>query len=202
MRLLRRLRGEERGYSLIELLVVLVILGVVIGGLTTVFVSGSKAELDMNMRFQAQQNARLALGRLRSDIHLAGCATVTSGTTLALYATPSTSACTGTPTATWCTAADQDALALGIANRFALFYGPGTTCDASAFYASRYTASTRLVAGYLTQGSIFTLNVPTTGSKQRTSVALDIRVSTHRTNANLDLYRLQDTIVLRNSPQA
>jgi len=39
--------------------------------LTTLFVSGSRAELDQSNRFQAQQNARLALDKLRREIHCA-----------------------------------------------------------------------------------------------------------------------------------
>ena len=50
---------NEGGYTLVEMLVVMAILGVVISGLTTIFVSGSHAELDLNRRFQAQQQARL-----------------------------------------------------------------------------------------------------------------------------------------------
>ena len=61
----------EHGYSLVELLVTMVILGVVLSGLTTVFISGSSAEVNLDLRAQGQQNARLALDRLRVDIHCA-----------------------------------------------------------------------------------------------------------------------------------
>ena len=49
-----RLLLAERGYSLIEMLTVLVIMGVVMTSLTTVFVQASNSETDMNNRFQAQ----------------------------------------------------------------------------------------------------------------------------------------------------
>ena len=55
-----RLRGE-RGYTLVEMLTVLVIMSVVITSLTTVFVQASNSETDMNNRFQAQLTAKLAL---------------------------------------------------------------------------------------------------------------------------------------------
>ena len=54
---------------MIEMLVVCLILGVVLTGITTVFVSGSHAELNLNNRFQAQQAARLALDAMRTDAH-------------------------------------------------------------------------------------------------------------------------------------
>ena len=65
-RMLRRLSGE-RGYSLVET--------AdrdgdprpsIMAGSTTLFVQGSNAEIDMNNRFQAQQNARLALDKLQA----------------------------------------------------------------------------------------------------------------------------------------
>jgi prepilin-type N-terminal cleavage/methylation domain-containing protein len=66
---LRRLLADERGYSLIELLQVTIILGVVMAALTALFVQASNAELDMNRRFQAQQEARVAVDRMRREIH-------------------------------------------------------------------------------------------------------------------------------------
>jgi prepilin-type N-terminal cleavage/methylation domain-containing protein len=52
----RRLRRDE-GYTLVEMLTVLVIMGVVMASLTTVFVSASNAELDQNNRFQSRPRA-------------------------------------------------------------------------------------------------------------------------------------------------
>jgi prepilin-type N-terminal cleavage/methylation domain-containing protein len=49
---LPRLRGE-RGYTLVEMLTVLVIMSVVMTSLTTVFVHASNSETDMNNHFQA-----------------------------------------------------------------------------------------------------------------------------------------------------
>jgi prepilin-type N-terminal cleavage/methylation domain-containing protein len=67
----RRLVACERGYTMIELLMVTVILGVVLTGLTTLFVQASNAELQMNKRFQAQQEARVAIDKMRREIHCA-----------------------------------------------------------------------------------------------------------------------------------
>ncbi|MFI5054438.1 MAG: PilW family protein, partial [Acidimicrobiia bacterium] len=68
MRLLNRLR-DERAYTLVEMITVMLIMSIVMTGISTVFVQGSNAELDMNNRFQAQSNARLALDTLRRDVH-------------------------------------------------------------------------------------------------------------------------------------
>lgn len=79
LKLVRRGDGEA-GYSLVELMVVMVILATVLTALTTLFVSGTRAELDANRRFQAQQDARLALERLRREAHCASAITTPSGT--------------------------------------------------------------------------------------------------------------------------
>ncbi len=67
-KLRHRLAGQA-GYSMLELLMVMVILGTVIGALTTLFVQASNAEFDMNRRFQAQQAARVAIDKMRREIH-------------------------------------------------------------------------------------------------------------------------------------
>lgn len=56
---------------MIELLQVTVILGVILSALTALFVQAMNAELDMNRRFQAQQDARIAVDRMRREIHCA-----------------------------------------------------------------------------------------------------------------------------------
>ncbi len=92
----RRLAGLERGYTLLELLTVMSILGVIVGALVTLFMratnaeldmnrrfqAATNAELDMNRRFQAQQSARIAVDRMRREIHCASqiSPTGTSGT--------------------------------------------------------------------------------------------------------------------------
>jgi prepilin-type N-terminal cleavage/methylation domain-containing protein len=70
-RRVRALAREEGGYTLFELLTVLAIMGIVLAGLTTSFTAGLSAEAGTIRRAQAQQNARLALDRMRIDIHCA-----------------------------------------------------------------------------------------------------------------------------------
>src|SRR5439155_24546271 len=79
-----RLRGsevemrDERGYTLIEMLTVLVIFGTVMSALMVLFVQGTGAEVDMNNRFQAQQDARLALDKIRREVECASAVPVSS----------------------------------------------------------------------------------------------------------------------------
>jgi len=129
-RLLRRVRREE-GYSLIEMLTVMAIMGVVMSSLTTVFVTASNSETDMNNRYQAQLTARLALDTMRREVHCAKVATpanagATSSVTLTLSWTQSdgtTFNCkTGSGFVTWCTRNVAT-------NRYALYRVVGSTCS-------------------------------------------------------------------------
>ena len=65
----RRARSAEDGFTLPELLVVLTIIGIVLGGLTQLFTSAVKSATDQTRRVDAQQDARIALDRLRREIH-------------------------------------------------------------------------------------------------------------------------------------
>jgi prepilin-type N-terminal cleavage/methylation domain-containing protein len=75
-RLRRRVTGQA-GYTMLELLMVMAILGTVVGALTTLFIQATNAEFDMNRRFQAQQAARVAIDRMRREIHCASTITPT-----------------------------------------------------------------------------------------------------------------------------
>lgn len=77
------LRAND-GFTLIELLVALIILGVVMGGLTQLFVSALRSETDQTNRVGAQQDARLALEKLRREIHCASGVSSPSATSLTI----------------------------------------------------------------------------------------------------------------------
>ncbi len=51
------------GYTLVELLIVMAILGVILGGIGGALVSGQRAQNDTNARVAAQGAARTALDR-------------------------------------------------------------------------------------------------------------------------------------------
>ena len=66
-----RLRSEE-GYTLIELLVVLAVLGLVLAPLASSFTSAMNSQTSQTRHEASYMNARLALQRMRLDIHCAG----------------------------------------------------------------------------------------------------------------------------------
>jgi prepilin-type N-terminal cleavage/methylation domain-containing protein len=177
LRLLRVVRGE-RGFSFIELLVTMAIMGVVLGGLTTIFVSGSKAELDLNQRFQAQANGRVALDKIRVEAHCASTATTTgSSVTLTM---PTGCRTASNTTVTWCTSQVG-----GSATRYALYrYQGAGTCTGGVQWAD-----------YLTQASAFTYTQQSTSSLAKLRAYLPINLAPGKKRT----YALQDDIYLRNS---
>jgi prepilin-type N-terminal cleavage/methylation domain-containing protein len=74
--------GAEGGFTIIELLIAMVILTIIMATLTSVLVSASHTQIDVNKRFQAQQNDRTGLDKLRREIHCANAVTDTSGNSL------------------------------------------------------------------------------------------------------------------------
>src|SRR5689334_4164722 len=100
------------------MLTVMVIMSIVFAGITDIFVSGSKAQTDQDNRFQAQLTTRLALDKIRRDIH---CASSISNYTTS-FATMNISTCTG-GNVSWCTAA-----VAGYSNRYRIYRQLGTSC--------------------------------------------------------------------------
>jgi Tfp pilus assembly protein PilW len=162
----------------------MVILSIVLASLTTVFISGSSAEASLNRRFQAQQNARMGLDRIRTDIH---CASAAQAQTINTY--PGLKLAVGnclaaTPTISWCAV-----LVTSTPPRYALYRSTttgATTCTST-------DAARLLVADYLTTSSAFT----TATVAQR--VGVDFKVSVNPTSSTLEVYELTDSIVTRNA---
>ena len=181
---LRPLRRDERGVTLVEQLVTMSILGLVVGALVTLFVSGSKAEFDLNLRYRAQQEARVALDAFRVDVHNACQASVSSGIAVTLMTVDQTNTsfpCTVT-NSTWCTS--------GSGSRYGFYRVSG------AGACNSVTGSQR--ADYLTSGSIFS-TVSAVGLLPK--VAIDMTVAIDPTVSRL-MYHLQDAIVVRNAARA
>jgi prepilin-type N-terminal cleavage/methylation domain-containing protein len=186
-RLLRVVRGEA-GYSMAELLVVMVILGTVLTGLTTAFVGGSKAEVDLNRRVQAQIQAAGALDRLRRDVHCASSASI-AGATMTL------SGC-GTGSVDWSAAASSSCTATG----YTLYALSRTFNSFTKKYADCLTSSSIAGCPPLSQPCIFSYIAPVAG----TSLAKVRAVITTSVNPakSVEIFQLQDDIVMRNSVRA
>jgi prepilin-type N-terminal cleavage/methylation domain-containing protein len=183
---LRRRLASERGYSLIELLVTLSILGLIMSGLTVVFVSGSSAEKRLNDRFRAQSNARIAIDRMRRELR-SSCGTGTANTNLVQFAfSTNCSGGTVTPTVTWCTA--------GSGSRYALYRVASSTATC--------TGGVQLI-DYLTSGSVFTYTAKNTpdGSFTLPRVHVDLQLNVTPSDTR-NRFRLVDDIVLRNSARS
>ena len=185
MSAIRRILRAERGYTLIEMLIVLSIMTTVMAGLTTLFVQGSNAELDMNNRFQAQLNARLALDKLRAEVHCASTASPSGSSTSVTITLPTyngAAVCkTGSGQFTWCTR--QIA-----ASRYGLYRVPGTTCSGGVKWAD-----------YLTTGTVFNFVPQSTSSLAKLGVDFPVNV---RPSKTVELYELKDDIVLHNSTRS
>jgi prepilin-type N-terminal cleavage/methylation domain-containing protein len=188
-RLLRTLRAE-RGYSLVEMLIVLSIMSVVMGALTTLFVQASNAELDMNNRFQAQQEARLALDKMRREVHCGQIATP-AGQSSSVTITLPTYCKTGSGSITWCTRNIST-------NRYGLYRIVGSTCSGGVKWADYLvpTSTAPVCSGAL---CIFTYTAQSTSSLAKLHVDYPVNVKPAK---SVELYELIDDIVLRNSSRS
>jgi prepilin-type N-terminal cleavage/methylation domain-containing protein len=192
----RALVRDEQGFSLIELLTALAILLTVMVTLTTLMVSATKSEVDLTQRVQAQQEARLALERIRHEIHRAckaehmtlatGTPTTPAGAHSNVRLTPPVSfGCPSTtdPTTaiTWCMA--------GSGSRWVVrrVVGTPTSCTGG-----------RAEADYITSDAVFMLQHPS-GSLMKLKVNFPVDLDPADGKR---AYRLEDNLVLRNSTRA
>jgi hypothetical protein len=170
-------------------------------------VAGTKAEVDLSNRFQAQQNARLALDTLRREIHCADSVSPTtippaaSSISITLGAFCPTNTSGGTATVTWCTQrilANGTPSASSTINRWGLWrYFPGPTGGAVNCGLSGGGTGGSKKADYLTSANAFTAYNPS-GSGVRATLGIDLPVDVNPSSA-VGRYELQDNIVLRNS---
>jgi prepilin-type N-terminal cleavage/methylation domain-containing protein len=178
-RLTRALLGQECGYSLVELITTMGILGVVMASLGSVMVSATKADFRMNQEFQAQTQARTALDRFRREGHAACRAEPTGATNLITLTFLTSGACptSGGKQVSWCTVANGS-------NRYGLFRAAGATCDGSAVK----------VADYLTAANAFDYQ---TTLERRPKIAISLPVNPFPSQTR-GTYRLDGDVVLRN----
>jgi prepilin-type N-terminal cleavage/methylation domain-containing protein len=77
----RRRLAAEGGFTLIELLITLILMSIVMGAITTSFSTAFVGEARAIAEATNEENARLALNRLRMDIHCAQAVTASPGVT-------------------------------------------------------------------------------------------------------------------------
>ncbi len=187
---------RQEGMSLVELLVVMVVLLIVLASLTGAFVSALHAQVDQTRRFDAQENARQALDRMRKDIHCAHGVTDpgdndSGGETIVLTETNTTGTAecpglilTGASSVQWCTIP-----VAGATNRYQLYRenDVDNACDGDA--------STFMV-DYLTRADLWAS--PTCVSGQYPTVEVSMPVAIDPVNHPESGYTLGDEIALRN----
>jgi prepilin-type N-terminal cleavage/methylation domain-containing protein len=185
----------EGGFTLIELLVVMIVLLAVLAPLTASFVSAQTAQVDQTRRFDAQENARTALDRMRKDIHCAHGVTDpyandSGGYTIVMTETNTSGEAecpgllqTNASGVQWCTIPVG-----GATDRYQLYRenDPDRECTGSA--------STFMV-DYLTRPDIWASPTCISGQYPTVEVTLPVDVDpTRRPGA----YELSDQIALRN----
>jgi Tfp pilus assembly protein PilW len=184
--------AREEGQTLIEMITTMAMLSFVMTAVATLFVAGLHTQTDMDQRFQAQQNARLALTLVRSDIR-------NSCVAPQVYATPASttalasgafgakvvlaSACSAgvaTSNVTWCADSSTGAAPFG------LYRKTGTTCA--------YSSGVKR-ADQLKTNAVFALS---TTSGRRPELALSFPVDANLSTTN-GVYTLGDTVMARNA---
>lgn len=188
--------AAQDGFTLVELIVVMLVMLIILAPLSGSLVSALGAQVDQTRRFDAQENARQALDRMRKDIHCAHGVTDPfandfGGETILMTETnvTGTAECPGlvqtnASAVQWCTIA-----VTGATNRYQLYRenDPNNTCDGSA--------STFMV-DYLTQSAIWASPTCVTGQFPTVSVTLPVNLDP--LNHGPSTYTLGDQIALRN----
>lgn len=172
-----------------ELLTAMSILAIVITGILVVFVGGLNATTDMNERFQAQQNARLALTSMRSDARSACSESVPAGNMSVTFTEPSTTTgcSSGTSQVTWCVSSSTGSAPFG------LYRQTGASCS----WSTGVKKSDQLT----TKSGTVTIFVPVAVAGTHPQIAVTLPVDANLSNSK-GVYTLSDTMTLRNPSYA
>jgi prepilin-type N-terminal cleavage/methylation domain-containing protein len=201
---LRERLAAQSGYTLIELITTLAILGVVLSGIVAMFVAGIHSEANMNERFQAQEQARTALATLRNEVRsacgyynggiapgLAGPAMTPTRVTLGYCGHTSSDLSAVQSRVTWCVVA--------AGGQYALYRQTGMSCGA----ATGARRADKLVSTVTScppsappcPPNAFGITFNAGDARPRLSVALDVDVNPATSGAR---YHLDDAIAFRN----
>jgi prepilin-type N-terminal cleavage/methylation domain-containing protein len=172
----RRLRADD-GYTFVELLSVMAILAGVLAILTGIFTSGMNHERKLTRKFNTQQEARLALDRIRREAHCAqGLNVAGGGASLSMQLPPQ------------CPTSGSVTVSVAYA----------TTMVSSGRYKLTRTinSTTTTIADYLTQGNVFTYTQPNFNALGKLHVEFPVNVYP---SEGWNTWRLTDDIALRNT---
>ncbi len=183
--------------TLVELLVAMLLMSIIIAPLIGGFVSMMSAQARQANVVLAQEQARLALERMRKDIHCAHSvgaplANASGGVTLVLNETNTTGVAdcpgivaTNSSSVQWCTIPVG-----GSTDRYRLFRedDPNASCDGS---------SSSFQVDYITEAAIWT--IPSCASGDFPTVGVDFSVAVNSGTTNAGAYKLDDAIALRNA---
>jgi prepilin-type N-terminal cleavage/methylation domain-containing protein len=185
---------DEAGYTLVELIIVLLLMGIIFTALVDGFVSASKAQVDQSQRMDDQQTARQVLERLRKDIHCASSAktqpivdSMGTPTGQLLQLAVGQPSCPGVTNTTngvqWCSYEINP-------QRYAVYRTTASDCgEVGAVFQVDYVTNTG--------GNVWTVPACTSGRLQTVTVALDVnRDIATRPNRT---YHLTDAIGMRNA---
>ncbi len=193
----------EGGYTLVELIVVMVLLGVILGALISGFTTAIQAETDQTARANDRESAREALERMRKDIHCASGAEAQptldslgnpTGTGYTLQLAVTQSQCLGVTTGSngvqWCSVSVG-----GSSTRYQVFRTTSGNCNATdATFQVDYITS----FGAITGGNFWSLPACSTGRLQ--AVSVNLPVNQYPLTKPNETYDLADTIAMRNAP--
>ena len=172
--------ADESGFTLVEMLTSMTILLVVLGSVLASLSSASTAQADLQSRFEAQQNARLAVTTFQRDVRCASAISPASGASTAVALTLPAGCQQISGSLTWCTTPNGA--------RFDLWRVPAGTCDTSAAGSRRWTEK-------VTTGNVFTPDATAhTGAPVSPSVTLSFAVATAKAE-----YRLTTSVFSRNA---
>lgn len=184
--------SSEGGFSLIEMVITMAILSVVLGGISTLFVQGSKSESELNKKFQAQQGARNAVDLVRRDGHRACSVTSASGSSITfnwINTANNPPDCNGGTAITWCTRASG--------TQWALYRVLSTSCGSSG--GTKYVDSVAASSIFTFTAAVGTVSGAV---NQHTLAVLKLDIPVNVTSNPLDAYRLVDDVALRNTVRA
>lgn len=173
-----RLRPQS-GFTLVEMLVTMVVMGFVMGGLVNIFISGSRASSDGQARLTSQQNVNVALTRLEYDARCAQSASLLSKSGSnggGVYLTIPAWCSHSTGNVTWCVTS-------GSLIRYAATTctGTGVTLASSVTSATPFSCYTPTGATY--PQLVVALRVDSGGTSDATSVTDSITMHNDTTAA-------------------